>query len=105
MDPILACQRPEARGGHSVASPEGTRKVRRVAIADQARHVGHRHRRLLDQQRCRRAHAPLQQVLVKALLAELGVGALQLARRARKVARHRGQRQAAAVVARHHQSR
>jgi hypothetical protein len=54
--------------------------MRRLAVADQPCDVAHGDRRLLAEQLRRRAHAPRQQILVKAQLAELRVGALHLAR-------------------------
>jgi hypothetical protein len=79
MNPILACDRAETGGRAAEAAAEGAREVRRLAVADQPRHVCHGDRRLLDQQRRGGAHAPLEQILVKALVAELRVGPLQLA--------------------------
>jgi phenylpropionate dioxygenase-like ring-hydroxylating dioxygenase large terminal subunit len=102
MNSILACDRPESGGREAEAATERAREVRRLAVAHKTRHVGHRDRRLLDEQCRRGAHAPLEQVLVKALAAELGIRALHLARRARQRSGHRRQRQMAAVVARHH---
>src|ERR1700736_2136491 len=68
MNPILACDRAESSGRAAEAAAEGAREVRRLAVADQPRHVGHGDRRLLDQQRRRGAHASLEQVLVEALV-------------------------------------
>jgi len=83
----------KARRRHAEAPAKDAREVRRLAIADQPRHVAHRDRRLLGEQLRRHRHAPRQQVLAEARLAELPVCALQLARRARHGARHRVQRE------------
>jgi hypothetical protein len=90
----------KARGRESVAAAKGAREVRRVAIADELRYVAHAERRLLGEQLCGRGHAPCEQILVKARLAELRIRALDLARRARHGRGDRGERQRAAVVAR-----
>jgi len=71
-----------------------------MAVADQLGDVAHGDRRLLGQKLRGRGHASREQVLVKARLAELRVGALHLARRAGDRARDRGERQPPAVVAR-----
>jgi len=71
-----------------------------LAVADQARHGGHRDRALRQQQLRRRRHPPPRQVLAEADIAELRVRALELARRARQGVRHGRERQIAAVVAR-----
>jgi hypothetical protein len=91
----------KARRRDAEAPAKDAREVRRLAVADQPRHVAHRDRRLLSEQLRGDRHAPRQQVLAKARLAELPISALQLARRARHRARHRVQRQRLAVVARH----
>jgi hypothetical protein len=91
----------KARRRHAEAPAKDAREVRRPAVADQPRHVAHRDRRLLGQELRRDRHAPRQQVLAEARLAELPVRALQLARRARHGARHHAQRERPAVVARH----
>jgi hypothetical protein len=95
----------KARRRHAEAPAKDAREVRRLAIADQPRHVAHRDRRLLGQQLRRDRHAPRQQVLAEARLAELPVCALQLSRRARHGARHRVQRERPAVVALDHDPR
>jgi hypothetical protein len=91
----------KARRRHAEAPAKYAREVRRLAIADQPRHVAHRDRRLLGKELRRDRHAPRHQVLVEARLAELRIRALQLARRARHGARHRVQCEWLAVVARH----
>jgi hypothetical protein len=91
----------KARRRHAEAPAKDAREVRRLAVTDQPRHVTHRDRRLLGQELRRDRHAPRQQVLAKARLAELPVSALQLARRARYGTRHRVQRERLAIVARH----
>jgi hypothetical protein len=91
----------KARRRHAEAPAKDAREVRRLAVADEPRHVAHRDRRLLGQQPRRDRHAPRHQVLVEARLAELRVCPLQLARRARHGSRHRVQRERLAVVPRH----
>jgi hypothetical protein len=92
--------RAKARRRHAVAPAEHAREVRRLAVAHQPRHVAHGDRRLLGQQLRGHPHAPRLQVLLETRLAELRVGALQLARRARHGASHTAERQRLAVVAR-----
>jgi len=82
------------------AAPEREREVRRLAISDDMRDRRDRHRRLLDQQLCRRRQAPSAQVLVEAQRAELRISALHLAWRARHGDRDLGERQPPPVVAR-----
>jgi hypothetical protein len=89
-----------ARGRHPEAPPERAREVRRLAVANQARHVAHRDRGLIREQLRRDRHAPREQVLLEARVAELRVGALQLPWRARHRARDHRQRQRPAVMAR-----
>jgi hypothetical protein len=69
-----------ARGWHAEALPKRAREVRRLSIADQPRNVAHRDRGLIGQQLRRDRHASRKQVLLKARVAALRVGALQLAR-------------------------
>jgi len=90
--------RAKAGRRHAVAPAEGACEVRGLAVADEPRHLAHRDRRLLGQQLRGDRHPPPQQVLLKARVTELGIGALQLARRARHGARHAAQRQPLAVV-------
>src|SRR3989442_1275757 len=66
MHPILTCPLPEASRREAVAAAERAREVRGLAVADQARHVSDRDRRLLDQERRRSRHAAREQVLVEA---------------------------------------
>jgi hypothetical protein len=54
--------------------------VRRLAIADQPRHVAHRDRGLLHQKLRGSSHSSRQQILTKGRLPELGVGACYLPR-------------------------
>jgi hypothetical protein len=91
----------KARRRHAEAPAKDAREVRRLAVADQPRHVAHRDRRLLGQQLSRDRHAPRHQILVETRLAELRICALQLARRARHGAGHRVERQGPAIVPRH----
>jgi hypothetical protein len=95
----------KARRRHAEAHAKDAREVRRRAVAHQPRHVAHGDRRLLGQELRRDRHAPRQQVLLEARLAELRVCALQLARRARHRPRHDVQRQRPAVVALDHHPR
>jgi hypothetical protein len=95
----------KARRGHAEAPAKDAREVRRLAVAHQPRHVAHLDRRLLGQQLRRDRHAPRQQLVVEARIAELRVCALQLARRARHGARHHLQRERPAVVALNHDPR
>jgi hypothetical protein len=95
----------KARRREAVAATKGAREVRRLAVADELRDVVHGDRRLLGQQLRRGGHAPREQILVKAHLAELRVRALHLTRRARHRRGDRSKRQAAAVVARHDDAR
>jgi hypothetical protein len=88
------------RRSETVATAKGTREVWRLAVADQLRDVAYADRRLLGQQLRRRGQPPRAQVLLKARLAELRVGALHLAGRARHRAGNRRQREAATIVAR-----
>lgn len=81
---------------------EGPREVRSALIADQARHVCHRDEALFDQQIGRHPQTPAPQFLAERETSELGVGALELARRAGEGRRDPGQRQLVAVVACHH---
>jgi hypothetical protein len=74
--------------------------VRRLAIADQPRDVAHGDRRLLAQQLRRCRHAPGEQILGEAEVAELRVRTLHLARRAADGAGDDSERQRAPVVAR-----
>jgi hypothetical protein len=74
--------------------------VRRLAIADQPRDVAHGDRRLLGQQLRRCRHAPGEQILGEAEVAELRVRPLHLARRAADGAGDHSERQRAPVVAR-----
>jgi hypothetical protein len=82
------------------ATAEGKREVPSLAIADDLRDRRDRDRRLLDQQLRRRRQPPGAQILVKARVAELGIRALHLARRARNGRGDLRERQPAAVVAR-----
>ncbi len=66
----------KARRRHAEAPAKDAREVRRLAVADQPRDVAHGDRRLLGQQLRGDRHAPCQQVLGEAPLAELGIGAL-----------------------------
>jgi hypothetical protein len=88
----------KARRRHPEAPAEDAREVRRLAVAHQPRHVAHLDRRLLGQELRRDRHAPRQQLLAEARLAELRVCALQLTRRARHGPRHHLQRERPAVV-------
>jgi hypothetical protein len=65
--------RAKARRRHAVAAAEQPREVRRLAVADESRHVAHGNRRLLGQELRRHRHAPCQQILLEARLAELRV--------------------------------
>jgi hypothetical protein len=105
MRPVRPRLLAKARRRHAEAPAKDAREVRRRAVADQPRHVAHRDRRLLGQELRRDRHAPRQQVLVEARLAELGISALQLARRARHRPRHDVQRERPAVVALDHDPR
>jgi hypothetical protein len=98
MYSILAGDRAESGGCQSEAAAKRAREMRRLAVAHQTRDIRHRDCGLLDQQCSRRAHAPLEQVLVKTLVAELRVGPLELARRARQRFGNGGQREVASVV-------
>jgi hypothetical protein len=95
----------KARRRHAEAPAKDAREVRRLAVANEPRHVAHRDRRLLGEQLRRDRHAPRDQVLVEARLAELRIRALELARRTRHGARHRAQRERLAVVALDHDPR
>ncbi len=90
----------KARRRDAEATAERPGEVRRLAVADEPRDGADRDRRLLGEQLRRRAHPPLEQVLVKAQLAELRIDALNLPRRARHSAGDVGERQLATVVAR-----
>jgi hypothetical protein len=70
----------KARGRHAIAPPEHPREVRRLAVADEPCDVAHGDRRLLGQELRGGRHAPRQQILLEAQLAELLIGALHLAR-------------------------
>ncbi|HEY2571204.1 MAG TPA: hypothetical protein VGI27_07015 [Solirubrobacteraceae bacterium] len=100
MRPVRTRLLAKARRGHAEAPAKDARKVRRLAVADEPRHVAHRDRRLLGQEPRRDRHASRLQVLVEARLAELRIRALQLARRARHGARNSAERERLAVVAR-----
>jgi hypothetical protein len=76
---VLACLLAKARRCETVAAPERAREVRRLAVADEPRDIRDGDRRLLGQQLRGRRHPPRQQILVKAELAELRIGALHLA--------------------------
>jgi hypothetical protein len=95
----------KARRREPVAAAKGAREVRCVAVADQPRDVAHGERRLLAEQLRRGVHAPREQILVKARLAELRIRALQLARRAGQRAGDARERQPAPVVARDEDAR
>jgi hypothetical protein len=75
--------------------------VRRLAIAHQARDVGHGDRQLLQKQLGRDGHAPCEQILAETHVPELGVCALQLPGRAGQGAGEDRQGELSAVVARH----
>src|SRR5947208_8500200 len=75
---ILARHLAKAGRCQPVAVPEGACEMRGLPVSHQARHVRHGDRRLLDQQRRGGGHPPREQVLVKALLAELLIRPLQL---------------------------
>ena len=74
--------------------------MRGLAVAHEPRHVGDGNRGLLAEQLRGDAHAPLEQILAEAAVSELGIGSLELSRRARERSRHRLQGQLAAIVAR-----
>jgi hypothetical protein len=95
----------KARRRESIAAAKRPREVRRMAIADELGYVAYRERRLLGQQLGGRLHAPGEQILVKARLAELCVGTLDLARRACHRTGDRREGQPAPVVARHDHAR
>ncbi|HEX3519848.1 MAG TPA: hypothetical protein VHT29_12525 [Solirubrobacteraceae bacterium] len=71
-----------------------------MPVAHEPAHVGHSDCPLLDQEACRHAHPPREQILAEARVAELGIGALQRSRRARQGPCHLGEGELAAVVAR-----
>jgi hypothetical protein len=75
------------------------REVRALSIADEAGHGGDGNRAMRQQQLGRRGHAPVEEILAEAHLAELRVGALELAWRAAEGARNGHKRELAAVVA------
>jgi hypothetical protein len=97
---VRASARSEQRRREPEAAAKRRREVRRLAVADEPRDRRDRDRRLLGEQLRRRRQAPAAQVLVKAQLAELGIRALHLARRARHGRRHLRERQPAPEVAR-----
>ena len=68
----------EARRVDAIAAAEGVREVSRLAIADQARHVGDRDRALLGQQLGRGRQPSRAQILGKGQLAKLLIRALHL---------------------------
>jgi hypothetical protein len=90
----------KARRRDAEAPAERACEVRRLAVADEPRHVGDRNRRLLGEQLCSSRHSPREKILVKAHLAELRVGALDLPRRARHRAGDLRERELAPIVAR-----
>src|SRR6202022_4013761 len=77
MPCILTRRLAESGGCEAVAMAEGAGGMRGLAGAHEARHVGNRDRRLLDPQRRGGRHAPSEQVLVEAQIAELLIRPLQ----------------------------
>jgi hypothetical protein len=89
----------KARRRQAVALAKDAREVWRLAIADEARDIAYRNRRLLGQElRCDR-QPTREQVLLKGRI-ELRIRPLDLSLRARHGASHLRERQALAVVAR-----
>lgn len=90
----------KACGGEAVAPFERHGEMSALAVAHQTADVGHRDRGLIDQEIGRHAHPPREQILAEGPLAELRIGALELAGRARKRPGHQLQGQLLAIVAR-----
>jgi hypothetical protein len=94
--PLLA----KARRRETVAATKCARELGSLPVADEARDMVHRDRRLLDQQLGGRGHAPRKEILLEGVLTKPRVRTLQLTRRARQRRGHLGERQLAAVVTR-----
>jgi hypothetical protein len=89
----------KARRRQAEALAEHAREIRCLAVADEARDIAHRDRRLLGQElRCNR-QPPREQVLLKCRVV-LRIRPLDLSLRARHGAGHLRERQTLAVVAR-----
>src|SRR4051812_31893915 len=77
---------PVVRRGEPDVAAERLRELRRLAVADAARDLAHGQAGVAEQRR-RALHAHARQVLAEGRVADLGVGALQLAARRRDAAR------------------
>lgn len=100
MNGALQRRLAKACGGEAVAPFEHHSEVSPLSIANQTAHVGHRDRGLIDQEIRRHAHPPREQILAEGPLAELRIGALELAGRAGQRPGHQLQGQLLAIVAR-----